>query len=66
MLVSFIRYLKGFVVFRATGKSPERFMNICAQRGINLWNARPEGGGIGEGCPRRIIKISCLSRGRRA
>ena len=47
MLVSFIRYLKGFVVFRATGKSPERFMNICAQRGINLWNARPEGGGIG-------------------
>ena len=46
MLVSFFRYAKGFVEFTAEGRSPERFMNLCAQRGINLWGARPVSKGI--------------------
>ena len=46
MFVSWIRYAKGFVGFRVTGKSPERFLNLCAQRGIRLWSCRPTDKGI--------------------
>ena len=49
MLVTFIRLLKGYVRFRISGKSPERFMNLCAQRGIILWNAQPTAQGL-EAC----------------
>ena len=46
MLLSIIRFFKGTVSFRVTGKSPERFLNLAAQRGIPLWNARPVAKGI--------------------
>ena len=46
MLLGILRFIKGYVVFRAYGKSPERIMNICAQRGVRLWNARPVSDGL--------------------
>lgn len=46
MLVNVIRMAKGYVVFRITGKMPERLLNIAAQRGIVLWNARPTAKGL--------------------
>lgn len=42
-MLSIIRYLRGYVRLRVTGFSPERFMNLCGNRGILLWNvARTE------------------------
>ena len=46
MLLEFIRFFKGSVSFRVTGKSPERFLNLTAQRGINIWDARPSAKGL--------------------
>ena len=46
MLLRLIRYVRGFVEFQTVGKSPERFLNLCAQRGVRLWNAQPEQDGL--------------------
>lgn len=46
MLIGIIRRGKGFVRFRITGKAPERLLNLAAQRGISLWDARPEEQGM--------------------
>ncbi len=49
MLLQFLRFFKGYVRFRAKGRSPERFINLTAQNGISLWDAHPVAGGI-EAC----------------
>lgn len=46
MLLGLIRFFRGSVGFRVTGKSPERFLNLSAQRGINIWDAQPSEKGI--------------------
>lgn len=46
MLVSAVRYFKGYVNFSARGKFPERFLNLTSRNGINLWNAVPCSGGL--------------------
>ena len=34
----FFRYLQGYLKIRVWGYSPERFMNLCSNRGILLWD----------------------------
>lgn len=46
MLVSLIRFFRGYVDFIAKGMFPERFLNITARNGINLWNNHPVEGGL--------------------
>ena len=46
MLLQLLRFFKGYVRFRAKGRSPERFINLTAQNGISLWDAHPVAGGI--------------------
>lgn len=46
MLVNILRYAKGWVEFKATGKFPERMLNITSRYGINLWDAQPCNGGL--------------------
>lgn len=41
MILSVIRYVKGYVRIRAEGCSPERFLNACRYRHIDLWGLRP-------------------------
>ena len=36
-MIGIIRYLNGYVRIRVSGYSPERFMNLCTNRGIILW-----------------------------
>ena len=36
--VDILRWLFGYVDFELHGKFPERFINLAAKRGINLWN----------------------------
>ena len=41
-MIEFFKYLRGYVCIRVTGFSPERFMNLCGNREILLWNIRKE------------------------
>ena len=42
-MIQLLRLLKGYVQFSAEGGFPERFINICNVRGINLWNVKNDG-----------------------
>lgn len=37
-MLQFIQYLRGYVCIRVWGYSPERFMNLCSNHDIFLWN----------------------------
>lgn len=41
MLLNLIRWFRGYVVFEAKGKFPERFMNLCIHRGVFIFDADP-------------------------
>ena len=43
MLISFFRYLRGYVRIRLEGYSPERFLNLCKVRGIEIWDLKSSG-----------------------
>ena len=42
MLAEIVRYLKGYLRVRITGYSPERFLNLCSNKGIYLWGLTPK------------------------
>lgn len=46
MLLWLIRFVKGYVRFRAVGKTPERLINLTARRGIVLWDLLPSEQGL--------------------
>lgn len=39
-MVAGFRFLKGYLRIRITGGSPERFLNLCVGRRINLWDVQ--------------------------
>ena len=43
MLIWLFRYLKGFVRIRVRGYSPERFLNLCKARRVELWDLQNVG-----------------------
>lgn len=43
-MIGIIRYFKGYVKIKVWGYSPERFMNLCTNRGIILWGVAGYGG----------------------
>ncbi len=43
MLTNLLKFLKGYLVIRLSGYSPERFLNLCGHHGIVLWGLRPVG-----------------------
>lgn len=44
LFIRFIHFLTGYVVFAAAGGFPERFVNLCADMGIPVWDVRPQDG----------------------
>ncbi len=44
-MLSIIRFLRGYVRIYLTGFSPERFMNLCNNHQIELWDVTPIGDG---------------------
>ena len=63
MLLGIIRFIKGTVSFRAQGRSPERLLNLTAQRGVLLWYVRPSPQGLeGEMAARDYRRIRPLAR----
>lgn len=43
MLTNLLKFLKGYVVIRLSGYSPERFLNLCSHHKIVLWGLRSVG-----------------------
>ena len=46
MIIQFLRYLIGYIKFRAFGGFADRFINLCTKEGIPLWNVRNINGNI--------------------
>lgn len=44
-MLSILRFLRGYVRVYLWGFSPERFMNLCNNHGIELWDVEPAGEG---------------------
>lgn len=44
MFLAIFRYLMGNVRFQVSGNFPERFLNICAHRGLPIWGVSRKGG----------------------
>ena len=42
-MIVFLKYLRGYLRIRVWGFSPERFMNLCSNKGILLWNITRQG-----------------------
>lgn len=42
MILSLLRFIVGYVSFTARGGFPERFINLCRQNGIDLWDLKSE------------------------
>lgn len=42
-MVEFLKFLKGYVRIKVWGFSPERFMNLCSNKNILLWDIKKEG-----------------------
>ncbi len=42
-MLRLLKYLKGYLRIRLWGFSPERFMNLCSNKNILLWDIRQEG-----------------------
>lgn len=42
-MIQILRLIKGYVEFCAEGGFPERFINLCNIKGINLWNVKNDG-----------------------
>lgn len=40
MLIKLYRWLRGYLLVRLKGQSPERFINLCSNRKIYLWNLK--------------------------
>lgn len=56
-MIQLIKYLKGYVIIRVSGYSPERFMNLCKNRGILLWDVYNCGD-----CYRMCVSVSGFFR----
>lgn len=41
-MIKLLRLLSGYVVFEVRGGFPERFLNLCKLRGVNLFSAKTE------------------------
>ncbi|MDR0914025.1 MAG: sporulation protein YqfD [Oscillospiraceae bacterium] len=42
MLLNFLKWFKGYVEFEATGKFPERFINLTVNRGVAVWELKSQ------------------------
>ncbi len=42
-MIQVIRYIKGYLLIKVSGFSPERFMNLCSHHNIFLWDVENHG-----------------------
>lgn len=39
-MIEFFKFIKGYVYIKVTGFSPERFVNLCGNHGMLIWNLK--------------------------
>lgn len=44
-MIALMKFLRGFLLVQVNGFSPERFLNLCSNKGIVLWNMSSVNGG---------------------
>lgn len=44
-MLTLLKLFRGYLLIQVTGYSPERFMNLCSNRNILLWNIRKQDNG---------------------
>lgn len=64
MTLHILDYLKGYVRIRITGAACDRFLNLCAFHGIQLWKILPCGGNAYEACipSREVAALRAIRR----
>lgn len=45
-LIRLFRFLTGYILFSGSGGFPERFLNLCSQNGISIWDAKSTDGAL--------------------
>ena len=46
LFIRLLHFLTGYVIFTAEGGFPERFVNLCADMGLPVWDVRPQDGAL--------------------
>ena len=44
MFLSLIKFFRGFLLVRLSGYSPERFLNLCSNHDILIWDLKNQNG----------------------
>jgi len=57
LLTRLFHFLGGYLVITISGRYPERFLNVCAKRGILIWDVFP--------CSEQVLRCSISIRGFR-
>lgn len=65
LFIRFLHVLTGYIVFTASGGFPERFVNLCADMGIPVWDLHPQAGGL-RGCTTVPSYLRLRAAARRA
>ncbi len=55
LLTGIIQYLRGYLIIKVTGRYPERFLNVCANRHILIWDVFP--------CSQTVLRCRISNRG---
>lgn len=42
-MIGLLKFIRGYVEIKVWGFAPERFLNLCSNKGLLLWNIRREG-----------------------
>ncbi len=42
-MIGILKFIRGYVQIKVWGFAPERFLNLCSNKNILLWDIRREG-----------------------
>lgn len=61
--LQWLRLIRGYIEFTATGGFPERFVNLCAMLRLPVWDVTPDSGGLkGKADPHAYLRIRAAAR----
>jgi len=57
LIIRFLRFLRGYICFAAADGFPERFLNLCNQAGVAIWDVQWRGGAMLGRTDRRGFRV---------
>lgn len=61
MIIDKVKYLQGYVKIRLYGYAPERFLNLCSNHNILIWNLEAVNPRLEDGSPGDSYYVFCIS-----